>query len=142
MQETIEKIHARCKALCLRFAERRRIYIPLFFAIVTGMMILQHFFPTEEYDIWPPCPIYWCTGIQCPGCGCTRAMSKLLHGHVAESLSMNLMFIPIMLILSALVIWPKLAMNRYFSVPVEVILMLFCLLRNLPWEPFTLLAPH
>lgn len=142
MRTTLEKIHSRCKELCLRFSEKRNIGIPLFFAIVVGMVVLQYFFPTEEYDIWPPCPIHWCTGIHCPGCGCTRAISNLLRGDLAGSLSMNLMFAPIILILSALVIWPKLLMNRFFTVPVEVVLLLFCLLRNLPWEPFSLLAPH
>lgn len=39
--------------------------------------------------IFPPCILLHFTGIQCPGCGGTRAMFSLLHGDVATSLAMN-----------------------------------------------------
>ncbi len=39
--------------------------------------------------IFPPCILLHFTGLQCPGCGGTRAMFSLLHGDVATSLAMN-----------------------------------------------------
>lgn len=39
--------------------------------------------------VFPPCPILAFTGLQCPGCGGTRALYSLFHGDVAASLAMN-----------------------------------------------------
>ena len=39
--------------------------------------------------IFPPCALLHFTGIQCPGCGGTRAMFSLLHGDIATSIAMN-----------------------------------------------------
>lgn len=39
--------------------------------------------------IFPPCLVLHYLGIQCPGCGGTRAMYSLLHGDVATSIAMN-----------------------------------------------------
>ena len=35
------------------------------------------------------CPIRWLTGIPCAGCGMTRAVVSLSHGHVREALSFH-----------------------------------------------------
>ena len=39
--------------------------------------------------IFPECPLLHYLGIECPGCGGTRAMYSLLHGDVATSIAMN-----------------------------------------------------
>ena len=39
--------------------------------------------------IFPPCIILHLFGVQCPGCGGTRAMYSLLHGDVVTSIAMN-----------------------------------------------------
>lgn len=39
--------------------------------------------------IFPPCILLHFTGLQCPGCGGTRAMFSLLHGDVVTSFAMN-----------------------------------------------------
>lgn len=39
--------------------------------------------------IFPPCPLLHYLGIQCPGCGGTRAMYSLLHGDIATSIALN-----------------------------------------------------
>jgi hypothetical protein len=38
---------------------------------------------------FPPCPFHAVTGWLCPGCGSTRAMHALLHGHLIEALQLN-----------------------------------------------------
>lgn len=35
------------------------------------------------------CPFALCTGIACPGCGMTRAASRLLHGDLASAVSLH-----------------------------------------------------
>lgn len=39
--------------------------------------------------IFPACPLLHYLGIECPGCGGTRAMFSLLHGDVVTSIAMN-----------------------------------------------------
>lgn len=46
-------------------------------------------FPPQQYSFYPQCPIYRYLHIQCPGCGATRALATLLHGHILEALHLN-----------------------------------------------------
>lgn len=42
-------------------------------------------------SVWmPKCMIHTITGLQCPGCGITRALHAVLHGHFAEAIRYNL----------------------------------------------------
>ena len=56
-------------------------------AMVLGGLFVWIFF----WWIWPnanipPCVLYQYLGIYCPGCGGTRAVWALLHGHILKSL--------------------------------------------------------
>jgi hypothetical protein len=46
-------------------------------------------FPPTRYSFYPQCPIYQFLGILCPGCGTTRALAALLHGHILDALRLN-----------------------------------------------------
>src|SRR5947209_7197904 len=37
----------------------------------------------------PPCPIHEYFGLLCPGCGGTRALVALLHGHLGDAFRFN-----------------------------------------------------
>jgi len=41
------------------------------------------------------CMFHRITGLQCPGCGMTRAFHALMHGHISEALEYNLLSIPL-----------------------------------------------
>ena len=48
----------------------------------------------SEWSVWlPKCMIKELTGLQCPGCGITRAAHAALHGHFTEAYHYNLFFI-------------------------------------------------
>ena len=49
--------------------------------------------PPERFALYPQCPIHEYLGLLCPGCGATRALSALLHGHLGEALRLNLLFV-------------------------------------------------
>lgn len=41
----------------------------------------------------PACPIHEYFGLLCPGCGGTRAVVALLHGHLSEAVGLNALFV-------------------------------------------------
>ncbi len=47
------------------------------------------FFPPAQSGFYPRCPVYTILGLQCPGCGGTRALAALLHGGWGEALHDN-----------------------------------------------------
>ena len=57
-----------------------------------GACVLYAFDPMRA-GFFPPCPFHLITGLQCPGCGATRALHHLLHGDVAGAFHLNAMLI-------------------------------------------------
>jgi hypothetical protein len=53
-----------------------------------GVLVLLALFPVGTLP-YPPCPIHALTGLVCPGCGTTRALSALAAGDLATSLRQN-----------------------------------------------------
>ena len=51
---------------------------------------LYYLFDPATHGFFFGCPLYERTGILCAGCGGQRALHALLHGRVAEALSLNL----------------------------------------------------
>lgn len=45
--------------------------------------------PPTRYSFYPRCPFFLYLHLQCPGCGTTRALAALLHGHLREALHLN-----------------------------------------------------
>ena len=62
----------------------RRSALALLAAIVAATMALA--VPLVPL---PACPIHQTTGLLCPGCGATRALTALLHGHLAQAFGSN-----------------------------------------------------
>jgi hypothetical protein len=101
----------------------------------------------------PACAFHQFTGLDCPGCGMTRATLATLHGRFGEAFRCNplgMILWPLVggalaLELAAWVLgrplrWRVRLGNRSLWGLVCLVAG-FWLLRNLPWWPFTLLAP-
>lgn len=98
--------------------------------------------PGSSQAKWlPKCMVYRQTGLYCPGCGCTRALSALLHGDLKASLHNNLLLIPGFLLAALLIAKPQITLRRPVAVAIVAIIVAFTVLRNIPCAPFTLLAP-
>jgi hypothetical protein len=54
-----------------------------------GGAIVVYVFDPALYSFYPPCVFRKITGLLCPGCGMTRALHQLLHGHFAAALQLN-----------------------------------------------------
>lgn len=101
----------------------------------------------------PGCMFHKLTGLNCPGCGMTRAAYASLHGKFAEAFRFN----PLGMILLPLgcigvgiemVGWARgrplpfrLNVGAKGAWAIAWIVIAFWILRNLPWYPFTLLSP-
>ena len=103
--------------------------------------------------VWyPPCPFHALTGLQCPGCGSSRTVHALIHGDWARALAMNPLLVvlaPFALLWATWCFWralrhdlPPPELPRPAAAITLVVVLAFWLLRNLPWWPCTLLAPH
>ena len=106
--------------------------------------------PVEESN--PPiCPFKMMTGLDCPGCGATRATNALLRGNLGAAVDHNLLFVVLLpLALVAYAVWAlrsvgvaqlsQVRMPRHWLAVTIGLVLAFWALRLLPWEPFTRLA--
>ncbi len=104
--------------------------------------VLLYFSPPGRSWYLPRCPLYALTGFYCSGCGTTRSLYALLHGRFAEAATQNMLLYPALFLAVLLLFKPHLALNRALCISVPAVILAYGILRNLPWYPFTLLAPY
>ena len=122
--------------------------------LVLGLSIafLYFFVNPTQVQFFPKCPLYSYTGIYCPGCGSQRATHQLLNFNFFGVLHQNLLYVIGLFVLTYYVVITILQL--VFKKPVTnyldnkkvlwffvFVIVLFWIARNLPWYPFTLLAP-
>lgn len=126
----------------------------MIFTVLLG--ILYGFFidPAASPDVTLKCMTYKMTGFYCPGCGETRALHALLHGHIIQAFDYNLLF-PIVAVVMAWfflvglttlicrkrVMWIPETFPVWLGIVIGVVIVLFTVLRNIPVWPFSILAP-
>lgn len=82
---------------------------------VIGMAALLYRFPPEQYAFYPACPVFRYLHLYCPGCGSTRALASLLHGHVAQAVYYNplfVMLVPGLLVVGGIAYWSAVTKNN------------------------------
>ncbi len=132
---------------------------PLRLAILIGVPLVLigggtalFFLNPSEHSFFPKCSLYVATGFFCPGCGSTRALFHLTHGNVLEALRLN----------PGLMALITLGLTDYVRFVVSVIrgnpfqtlfgklkllgalmgvMLVYGVIRNLPWPLFESLAP-
>jgi hypothetical protein len=98
-------------------------------------------FPPAEHTFYPRCLFHALTGLQCPGCGGTRAIYQLLHLHLGEAMRLNaLVTLLAPLALAWFVFWywsvvqrgyaPSLKISRPLTVCLYLIVVVFTIARN------------
>jgi hypothetical protein len=119
--------------------------------IGAGASLVAYFNPTTA-GFFPVCPLYSLTGSHCQGCGLTRGFHALFHGDVITALHYNAL-LPVFAFLFAfifisliLIVWRGRGLSWRIFPPSAmygflVLAAAFFVLRNLPFYPFTLLAP-
>jgi magnesium-transporting ATPase (P-type) len=132
----------------IKRAGSRLVGIILVVATLGGLAILFSFNPAS-HAFYPVCQFHRLTGLNCPGCGMTRAAYALLHGNFAAASRDNLLFILGLIALGLRGIW--FGVNRWrgrinsaffpgkYLWLILVVTLLFTVLRNL--SPFGFLSP-
>jgi hypothetical protein len=121
-------------------------------ALLAAAFLLLRVF-SARIGALPSCSFRSLTGLYCPGCGGTRCVKSLLRGDIAGAFALNAVTTGLFLIGVGLLVAAVLrerqgraaAMPRlpdWFAWCLVGSVVAFGLLRNLPWWPFTLLAPH
>lgn len=83
-------------------SSQRLIVITVWLILAFAVVYLLIFEPGKT-GFFPICPFRALTGLTCPGCGSTRALHQLLHGHFLEAFMLNpLLLIGIPFLLFAL----------------------------------------
>ena len=67
---------------------RRSTAAAIWASLVAGGAYFYWFEPGKT-GVFPICPFRALTGFNCPGCGTTRALHQLLHGHVVAAFELN-----------------------------------------------------
>jgi len=97
------------------------------------------------------CPFKLVTGLDCPGCGGTRAAHDLFTGHVGAALSMNVLAVVAMpFLLWGLFVsltamlggprWRAFSLSPTWTRVALVAVVVFWVVRNLPIAPFNWLG--
>jgi len=109
--------------------------------IAFGAAVL-YLFPPAVNSFYPRCPIFTLFHVQCPGCGATRALAALLHGHLSEAVHWNAAFVLLLPFLAAFFAvaysravgkaefaWPRVS-NRWLTATLGFVLA-FAILRDI-----------
>ena len=127
-------------------APRRRVPVAWLLGGCTALLgaAILFWFEPAGHGFYPVCAFHQVTGLLCPGCGSTRAMHQLLHGHLVAALQLNAIFVcslPLLGWLAARFAVLKLQ-NRPATINIRafwlwsilVALVVFGIVRNLPFR--------
>lgn len=108
--------------------------------------------PFHKDSFLPKCFIYEGLGVYCPGCGLQRALHAFFNGHFLQAFRLNFLITLaiIVLIVDFFLLLahkenlrpvPKIISNTSWLIALCCILIVFMILRNLPFEALSFLKP-
>lgn len=118
-----------------------------------GLAILYFFVNPSDVDFFPKCPLFVTTGIYCPGCGSQRATHQLLQFNLFGVLQQNVLYFMGIFVLgyhgtiTSINLYFKKNIYNYIYHPktpiiIFIIIIIYWILRNIPYYPFNMLAPN
>lgn len=125
---------------------RRSTVLAIWSLLIAAAVYLFIFEPGKS-GFFPACPFRLLTGFTCPGCGTTRALHQILHGHFDTAFTLNpLLLAAIPFLLFALLRYSVIVMRggvpRPNALPAAYIYAMFFIIlsfwifRNTPFYPF------
>ena len=133
-------------------APNHRIKSLALLAVICGVAALLYLYSPYDSGLYATCPFKALTDLNCPGCGTLRGLHELTHGHLGTAFGLNpLMVLSLPFIAFSIMKYivagilgrpeRKIFIPSVFIWLLLGIIILFWILRNLPYYPFTLLAP-
>jgi hypothetical protein len=126
-----------------------RLAVIILAALALAGAAVVFLFNPSTHAFYPVCQFHRLTGLECPGCGATRAVYALLHGNFSVALRDNALFVLALGALAARGVWfgwnnfRGRANGEFFPVKFLWLLLAaalaFTVLRNLPG--FAILNP-
>jgi len=128
------------------FMYRRSTVAGLWLLSIAGAVYLFVFEPGRS-GFFPPCMFRLVTGMQCPGCGTTRALHEITHAHLKAAFMLN----PLLLLASPFLLYAflrysaivmrggvprKNALPAPYIYAIFFIVLGFWIFRNTPFYPF------
>ena len=117
--------------------------------VAAGIAATVFFFNPSAHQFYPVCQFHALTGLNCPGCGATRALYALLHANFATALRDNALFVFGLAAVALRGLWfgvkkfhgqePGEFIRVKLLWPLLVVVLVFTVLRNLP--AFAFLSP-
>ena len=128
------------------FMYRRSTVIGLWSLLIAGAVYLYVFEPGRS-GFFPPCPFRLFTGLTCPGCGTTRALHEMMHGHILAAFALNpLLFLALPFLVFALLRYsstaarnlrpPQSVLPAAYIYAIFFVIVGFWVFRNTPIYPF------
>lgn len=127
--------------------------ITLIASVFGGLFLTYFLFNPSSHSFFVPCPFKYLTGYHCPGCGSQRAIHQLLHGDLLSAFRLN----PLMILSLPLIFWGLGTMmwNSIYNTELRVklfysnlfiyiyfgVVLVYWIVRNIPYSPFSYLAP-
>ncbi|HUP47557.1 MAG TPA: DUF2752 domain-containing protein [Thermoanaerobaculia bacterium] len=116
-----------------REARRPAALYVLLAALAAAVTAVVYAFDPATARFYPPCVFHALTGLQCPGCGGTRALHQLLHGNIAAAFRLNPMVFAFLAVAPLAAIRPALLLRPWAAWLAVAALLGWGVLRNLPW---------
>ena len=132
--------------LSVYFVYRRSTVIAIWSLLAAGAAYVFAFEPGKT-GFFPVCMFRFLTGYTCPGCGSTRALHQILHGHFVAAFMLN----PLFLIALPFIFYAFLrytitvmrggvprpnALPASYIYAIFVVVVSFWIFRNTPFYPF------
>jgi hypothetical protein len=127
----------------------RRLAMLVCGALAALVAVVVFFFDPSKNRFYPVCQFHRFTGLECPGCGATRAVYALLHGDFPAALHNNALLVALAFLSAVRGGWLAVAKIRrqnhavffpaHWFWPLMAAALVFGVLRNLPW--FSFLSP-
>jgi hypothetical protein len=125
----------------------RRFQAAALWVLLTGGAAYLFLFEPGRTGFFPLCPFRAITGLQCPGCGTTRALHQLLHGNLLAGIELNpLLFLALPVLSSLLILFtrsaltgrpmPQIVLPRKYAWAIYLLVFGFWIVRNTSVYPF------
>ena len=117
---------------------------------VAGLAYVAAVDPNQP-NLVPACAFKALTGLDCPGCGGTRAVHALLHGDVGNALNHNVL---VTAVVAIGLVWVlanlvrrrlgrpplRFSLTLPWAIALMAVIAAFWIVRNLPWSPLSWLG--